>query len=84
MLTKLFVGLLAATMSTAFPATNMETAFTAPAKANVLVDLFYSDNCNGKPTYARIEADKCYDFSAGVKSLRVAGVEGQVKYNACK
>ena len=78
MFIRTFIGLAAAlSAAVAFPRT---TAGTKQVRMHV----FGEDNCNGPITFMSANADTCYEFVAGIKSLRVVHHDNSIRYNARK
>ncbi|CAN9247473.1 unnamed protein product [Alternaria alternata] len=48
----------------------------------VRVQTFTEDLCHGAYTFLWLDPDVCINFNADVKSLRVVGHDGPVKYNS--
>jgi hypothetical protein len=57
---------------------------TAAANPSVRIQTYDQDNCGGAGTFLLVDKDVCIDFAGGVKSLRVIGTKGSIKYNARK
>jgi hypothetical protein len=80
MITKMFTLFgLAAMLSAAL---TLPTATATPNTNQVHVLLSHQDDCNGSATLMVIDADKCYDFAPGIKSLRVIHHDDSIRYNA--
>jgi hypothetical protein len=56
----------------------------APASPCVRILTYTEDDCGGAGTFLYVDKDVCINFAEGVKSLRVTGVDGSVRYNARK
>jgi hypothetical protein len=57
---------------------------TTSANPSVRIMTYAEDNCGGDNSFLFVEKDQCLNFAGGVKSLRVVGHDGDVKYNARK
>ena len=56
----------------------------APTSPCVHILTYTEDNCGGAGTFLWVDKDVCINFVDGVKSLRITGVDGSVRYNARK
>lgn len=78
MFTKTLIGLaVGLSAAVALPTT---TAGTKQVRMHV----FGEDNCNGPVTFMTVDADTCYEFAPGIKSLRVVHHDESIRYNARK
>ncbi|EMD85288.1 hypothetical protein COCC4DRAFT_153068 [Bipolaris maydis ATCC 48331] len=76
MFTKTLIGLaVGLSAAVALPTT---TAGTKQVRMHV----FGEDNCNGPVTFMTVDADTCYEFAPGIKSLRVVHHDESIRYNA--
>lgn len=78
MFTKTLISL-AAALSAA-----VAVPMTTAGPKQVRMHVFGEDNCNGPVTFMSVDADTCYEFAPGIKSLRVVHHDDSIRYNACK